>query len=357
MFKNLSHSWRLIIKNTMKHVLLYILSVFMVTACVPKQKTADRETTLEYSTYHDGKNLKYLNTIGQDTSCVFYNISSFFINSSYDSNMYILDRGDYRLTVMTRNGKPVTTIGGRGEGPGEFISPTFCAACSNYIYVTEQYLPVAHIFDKNYKYVKDVFIELLPCDISIYNNELAIAGVEVYNPSAIQIGLYSLIDDKTTMLKKLDSVPSDIGLESDDQSAVMIWKFVNISCNNKLFYAAYLYQNFIHCFTAEGDRWTTVVEELPHHSSVKNGASMKLPEKKLINCISGNKKGLIFILTGDYSEYKSRQIIILDTEGKKTGELIMNYEAFSVEFVEPDLIYALDIGRIYIHRYKIDIAI
>ena len=69
--------------------------------------------------------IKHIRTIGEldakDDNLLFYQISD--VSKDTYGNLYILDRGNYRIQKFSNTGEFIETIGRRGQGPGEFINP------------------------------------------------------------------------------------------------------------------------------------------------------------------------------------------------------------------------------------------
>ena len=70
-----------------------------------------------------------------------------------DGNIYVMDRGSFRIQIFNGNGEYLRTIGREGEGPGEFAQPTFIRLDeAGNMYVEDR--AKAHIFDKDGNYVR-----------------------------------------------------------------------------------------------------------------------------------------------------------------------------------------------------------
>jgi len=58
---------------------------------------------------------------GKDENYWFYKPNGVVVDK--ENNIYILDEGNFRIQKFDKNGKYLSTIGRRGQGPGEFESP------------------------------------------------------------------------------------------------------------------------------------------------------------------------------------------------------------------------------------------
>ncbi len=84
--------------------------------------------------------LEYLKNIGdiesEDENVLFYMPSDIAFDSK--DNIYVLDSGNHRIQKFSHEGKYITTIGNKGQGPGEFIYPLSLDIDSNgYLYVSD----------------------------------------------------------------------------------------------------------------------------------------------------------------------------------------------------------------------------
>jgi|Deesub1362B_J571_1020462.scaffolds.fasta_scaffold00181_50 sugar lactone lactonase YvrE len=72
-------------------------------------------------------------------------------------NIYIVDSGNERIQKFDKNGKYIKTIGRKGQGPGEFDSPTsiFIDVEDN-IYIKDG--REIEIFDKNGNFIKKYLV-------------------------------------------------------------------------------------------------------------------------------------------------------------------------------------------------------
>lgn len=57
-----------------------------------------------------------------------------------DGRIYVLDTGNYRVQVFKHNGEYLRTLGGRGEGPGDFASLTTLAVAGDLVIVADSTL-------------------------------------------------------------------------------------------------------------------------------------------------------------------------------------------------------------------------
>jgi len=84
--------------------------------------------------------LEYLKNIGdiesEDENVLFYMPSDIAFDSK--GNIYVLDSGNHRIQKFSHEGKYITTIGNKGQGPGEFIYPlSLDIDAHGYLYISD----------------------------------------------------------------------------------------------------------------------------------------------------------------------------------------------------------------------------
>lgn len=84
-----------------------------------------------------------------DENYMFYDLISIAVDA--ENNIFVLDRGNYRIQKYDRNGNYLQTIGRKGQGPGEFLDLRYmsdiCLDAQDNLYVKDGRR--LHIFDKN----------------------------------------------------------------------------------------------------------------------------------------------------------------------------------------------------------------
>lgn len=91
----------------------------------------------------------------------FYKIRDIQVDE--DENIYVLDSGNHRLQIFDKKGIYLRTIGKKGQGPGEFITPSRLQLSDDTenIYITDMSRTVK-IFDREGRYInKDIHLSEL----------------------------------------------------------------------------------------------------------------------------------------------------------------------------------------------------
>jgi hypothetical protein len=91
-----------------------------------------------------------------DENTIFYRIGDMAVDSQ--GNMFVVDSGNQRIQKYDKDGNYLQTIGRKGQGPGEFMSPydIFLDAHEN-IYVSEGMK--MHVFDPKGNSIRDINLQ------------------------------------------------------------------------------------------------------------------------------------------------------------------------------------------------------
>ena len=133
-------------RKTYKYFLYFLAISFIVLACV--QKNAEWRGNIEVENgvkivknprepIYSGKVLSLkeeLNLGGTSTDqYLFYNIKE--LDVDHEQNIYVLDWMEGCILVFDQNGKPLRTIGRKGQGPGELQRPMDISIFANQLMV------------------------------------------------------------------------------------------------------------------------------------------------------------------------------------------------------------------------------
>ena len=141
--------------------------------------------------------LEFVQTIGgideEDENYIMYEI--FDVDMDKNGKKYILDKGNHRIQVFDPEGQFSKTIGRKGEGPGEFISPMAVDIDNNIIVIGEAGSNKILILDLNGRETKRINVKMAEYVRSIKKEKFLI-GRRNYS-----LGMAKNPD----MLKKMDN--------------------------------------------------------------------------------------------------------------------------------------------------------
>lgn len=161
-----------------KIFLVFICLTLLLSVCIYNGQTCEKNKKYEEINIEDTNNkidIKFTKklTIGEDTdniNYIFGTINDITIDN--DLNIYILDRSSCTVKKYNKNGRYITTFGGKGKGPGEFMHPRRMAINNKgEIYVTDDGIKRVTVFDKTGMLKKTKNFNFRPFDITIDEND------------------------------------------------------------------------------------------------------------------------------------------------------------------------------------------
>ncbi|MFC1565041.1 NHL repeat-containing protein, partial [candidate division KSB1 bacterium] len=207
-----------------------------------------------------GLSLEFVQNIGEleseDDNYLFYQPRDLEVDN--EENIYILDRGNYRIQKFDRDGNYISTIGSKGEGPGEFLN---CSSIqidrtNNLLYVGDSSNGRINVFLLNGKYLREIKttnmlrVFLLAPDEKLIVDELFYSHSRwVQNDNNGDIGLLGIYDLKGQFLK-------EFGRAIDYGKRAAIWDgnlFSYDLDDEGYIYTIFYRQNRIEKFSPEGN--------------------------------------------------------------------------------------------------------
>ena len=148
-----------IISGNLVLTILFILSTFFISLIVSGAEIKKKINLKDIKKVEGNIKLKLINSWGGDNETDdnhIFKIPTKIINDK-NKNFYILDIGQNFIKCFTDNGHYIRNIGRRGEGPGEFLSPSSIVLDNlNNIHIFESGLKREFIYDINGNFKKKI---------------------------------------------------------------------------------------------------------------------------------------------------------------------------------------------------------
>ena len=184
------------------------------------------------------------------------------IDVDRNGNIYVLDRGNYRIQKFNKNGGFIQTIGREGQGPGEFSKPTFITLDEKgNIYVKDGVK--AQIFDRTGQFVRSFPIPLNSNYFKITSEGNFLGErMTIRPPDDLHEGVV-LMDDRSKVLKNIANFPSikmDSMFNRKDRFAIQVpeLKF----CSSLKDYAVYGYPSEYRLFVVDSKGDVKIIIEV-----------------------------------------------------------------------------------------------
>jgi sugar lactone lactonase YvrE len=267
-----------------------------------------------------GKNpkvsLELVRTIGtieaEDDNFLFYLPSDIALDSQ--GNIYIMDSGNHRIQKFTPDGKYITSIGNKGQGPGEFVYPfSLDVDSKGYLYVSDPGNQRVQVLKPDGKDYKTISFSKDPAGIlRISESGLVVMG---RGGSPFSFSMASF-DEKKELPKIIRALNSDWDVEISFgeqrnfkdalQNRVGNRFHFAVGKNNNTF-VAFDYQNRIEKYSPEGkilwkaDRGLNYGTDPPKTKSgvKRSGGMVSIREPEMNRCSNGiavDGKGRIWVV-------------------------------------------------------------
>lgn len=261
--------------------------------------------------------LDFVRTIGdidtEDENLAFHLPSDIAFDGR--GNMYILDSGNHRIQKFNPDGKYITTIGNRGQGPGEFYFPLSIDIDSDgYLYVSDpqrQRIQILKPSGAEYKTIKIVEDAIGIIRVS-KSGQLVMGGSGSFG----SFGFRELEKDKSlqNLLKVLNldgEIQKSFGEKVDFKDILMNRKgnrFHFTVDNHGNIYVAFDYQNRIEKYSLDGkllwrsNRKLNYSTKPPKAKSgiKRKGGMVEIRDPQMNRCSSGiavDEEGKIWVIT------------------------------------------------------------
>jgi len=139
-----------------------------------------------------------------DQNQMFYEWIS--IDTDQKGNIYVLDRGNFRIQKFDHNGKYIQTMGRKGQGPGEFENPgSIKLDKEGNIYVKDG--PKVHFFDQSGSYRKTFPVPLNMYQFIVTSEGKVLGDRRSFSPQKFSEDIV-LMNDEGRTEKTIASYPS-----------------------------------------------------------------------------------------------------------------------------------------------------
>lgn len=266
------------------------------------------------------------------------------IDVDNDGNIFVLDKQQCKVLIFDKDGHYIKALGGKGQGPGEFLSPKKIIHNSdNRIHVLEDRR--LHKFDGKFEFVNTIDFRFFLMTCSLYGNGNILALTNEMNPKGLTQRIDVLnpgsektktIAEHTIAMDKLENPSSSTGfgpmlyLSPFDKEMSIYW--------NSAEYRLFLIDSF-----------GGIVRIIEKDELQKKERYFT----RLFTC----EDGLIFVERGERGSEKewTSYFDIFDNNGYCIFKAYT--DGISADIIKTGYIYTLDMnsetGSQYIKRYKI----
>ncbi|MFC1556144.1 BF3164 family lipoprotein [candidate division KSB1 bacterium] len=245
-------------KNLIKICLLLVL-ICLLSNCNTNDKTNtsldQNSDKLRIGSQKDELSIKFLGKIDDnalDKSDFFYWLSDFTVDDN--DNVYVVDKGNYRVLLFNRDLKLIKSIGRQGQGPEEFIEPANIALDQlGRFYVSDNSLLKILVFSN-----KGKEIDRIPITPKMYGNFLIIDKDRYLWSDNTGTSLFYITDKSGKNIKTVGTHTdfNDISVNA------RLNHFFYCTDNDNNLYVTYKYQNLIRNYSSSGELILNISREL-----------------------------------------------------------------------------------------------
>ena len=258
-----------------------------------------------------------------------------------EQTLYVTDAMDYRLKKIDIQGRLLTSAGGRGRGPGQFLAPRNLVWFDGRLYVSDQYVPGLQVFDEDLRYCRRITFQHPIVDFEVISSD--------------RVVISSLAPNKKPALYFFDGSGEEKGsLVYNDQKVPFMQESVSFCVDRRGdFYLAFSFQNRIEKWTRDGNfLWRR--QPLKKIKTIrKRIGGWDVPAEVVLKDIALDSRGRVFVLGGGYSRNRSRDIYVYDSEGKPCGILLLPEPSHCLYIDSQNNLYARANEGITMKKYRI----
>ncbi|MCD6193347.1 MAG: NHL repeat-containing protein [Candidatus Aminicenantes bacterium] len=255
-------------------------------------------------------------------------------------HIYLTDTLDYSLKKFSPAGRLVKKAGGRGQGPGEFMAPREVQIFQNYVLVTDQNIRGIQVFDRDLNFIKRIPFSHLILDM------------RVCGPQAI--ALIPIVGVGAGRLKIIDFDGQEVSEFFYEKTKKMMLDFASI-CSDKEgnIYLVFTFQDRIEKYNLQGKKlWTNRLLKVKSVSKEKINR-FEVPTRVVYKDVTLDPVGRVFVLGGHYSKHQSRDIYVLDTQGRYLTTFTLPEESHAIYIDQQGFLYSRGNDGVSLRKFKI----
>jgi hypothetical protein len=254
--------------------------------------------------------------------------------------IYVTDAMDYALKKFDPEGKLLERAGGKGQGPGEFSAPRLLDCSDRFLFVSEQYMPVIKVFDRDLHHRFDIPLRAPVGDMKVLADDLiAVVALTARKTSAVLF-----YNQKGEIVRKLEFSGSAEGLLMDMVS-------LDLDSQENL-YLAYNFADRIEKYSRSGKRaWSRKLLGIKHVER-KKVSSFVVPTEIVYKDLALDDSGNIYVLGGELSKNRSRDVYVLSSDGEHLATFTLPQASHCIYIDADNFLYTRANEGITLKKYR-----
>ncbi len=272
-----------------------------------------------------------------------------------EENIYLTDLKGESIKKFNKIGQLVGSAGSSGLGAEEFNEPGLIKYFNDKLYVTESYKPGISVFDKDLKLKSKIPMRFTVTDLNFTaDNQIAVSTLVRDRPEAEERNFNFCIYVYDSAGKEKEKI---IYETSKSFTMMNMINFKVDRSNN--FLIAYCWKDKIEKIDRNGNLlWTTsLLDNREVRTKKIKGTKVTLSEYPLetvYRAIALDKFGNLFVLGGDLSENRNRDVYVLRGDGQYLLTFTLPEASHTIHIDSKNNLYSRSENGLVVRKYALN---
>jgi hypothetical protein len=272
------------------------------------------------------------------------------LTTDEEGNIYLTDLKDYSIKKFNKRGQLLEKTGKKGQGPGDFNSPVIIKYFDGKLYVSEIYKPGIQVFDNNLIFLYAIPIMQAISDFGVVSSdEVAISGFRSYSKEEEGKFFISFYDARGQIKKKIEYATNE-----DADMLNMIDFCID---KNKNIVFVYTWKDRVGKIDQAGKQIFTKSLLGIKKPKTKKSQFGEFPTDIIYKAVDIDQYGNIFILGGDLSKIPSRDVYVLNPDGKYICTFTLPESSHTIHIDNENFLYSRANEGVTLKKYSIKYAL
>lgn len=272
----------------------------------------------------------------------------FGVTQDSRGNLLVSDKLKYRVCAVDRKGRLLKSVGARGEGPGQFLGPGPIDASGEMVAVADFATSSVSLYDRELRFRSKLKAPGSVSDLHFDSQGRLWLAVFTGDPARVLVCC-----DWSGRVARAIPLKNTTG---DPFGDIITFAFTP---HDDLVVAYYL-SNKVEVWDTNGvclrEFAVPTLPEEPAYSEIGSSilhGGMRIPEGEIVRDVAVDRRGKIFLLTGDYAEHPDRDVIVLDSLGRYASTVTLPHAASMMSLSKGRTAYFVERNRLLVRQYQI----
>lgn len=269
-----------------------------------------------------------------------------WVDVKVDENnfIYVTDTMDYSLKKFNSQGNLIKKIGKKGQGPGEFQAPRFMGLSEKFIYVSDERMRRIQVFDKELNFIRSIPVRTNVAGLKVLSDDKFVISSTVISRKS---------KGKILIINAEGKIIDEFVFNDKDSPFLMDTVSLDFDTKGNL-YVAYLFQNRIEKIDPKENRvWSRKLVKIKKKIGKIKVESFTVPTDVFYKHLTLDSSGNIYILGGQFSKNRSRDVYVLNPEGELLTTFTLPDTSHCIYIDKNDYLYSRANEGVTLKKYKI----